>query len=83
MTLDDPDEVVLGKEPILHGDDVLGYVSSAGYGYSIGRGIAYGYLPGEHSEVGTKLDVLYFGERRRVTVTTEPLYDPTMERLKS
>jgi len=83
MTLDDPDEVVLGKEPIFHGDDVLGYVSSAGYGYSIGRGIAYGYLPVEHSEIGTKLDVLYFGERRRVTVTAEPLYDPVMERLKS
>ena len=83
MTLDDPDEVVLGKEPILHGDDVLGYVSSAGYGYSIGRGIAYGYLPVEHSDIGTKLEVLYFGKRRQVTVTAEPLYDPVMDRLKA
>jgi glycine cleavage system aminomethyltransferase T len=83
MTLDDPDAVVLGKEPILRGDDLLGYVTSAGYGYTIGRCIVYGYLPVEHSEPGTKVDVLYFGERRPATVAVEPLYDPAMERLKS
>ena len=83
MTLDDPDAVVMGKEPILHADDVLGYVTSAGYGYTIGRGIVYGYLPAEHSQVGTRVDVLYFGERRAATVAAEPLFDPTMERLKS
>ena len=83
MTLDDPDAVILGKEPILHGDRVLGYVTSAGYGYTIGRGISYGYLPVENSKFGTKLDVLYFGQRLPVTVTSEPLYDPGMERLKS
>jgi glycine cleavage system aminomethyltransferase T len=83
VTLDDPDAVVMGKEPILRGDDVLGYVTSAGYGYTIGRGIVYGYLPVQHSRVGTKVDVLYFGERRQATVAAEPLYDPTMERLKS
>jgi glycine cleavage system aminomethyltransferase T/glycine/D-amino acid oxidase-like deaminating enzyme len=83
MTLDDPDAVVLGKEPILRGDDVLGYVTSASYGYTIGRCIVYGYLPVEHSEPATRVDVLYFGERRPATVAVEPLYDPAMERLKS
>ena len=32
MTLDDPAAVVMGKEPILEGDRVLGYVTSANYG---------------------------------------------------
>ena len=41
----------------------LGYVTSANYGHSIGRGIAYGYLPTEYADVGTKVDVVYFGER--------------------
>ena len=35
--------------------EVLGYVTSANYGHSIGRGIVYGYLPMSHSEVGTGL----------------------------
>ena len=76
MTLDDPSAVVTGKEPILDGDEVLGYVTSANYGHSIGRGIACAYLPGHYWTVGTKVEVLYFGERLAATVAREPLYDP-------
>ena len=82
MTLDDPNCVVVGKEPILDGDRVLGYVTSANYGHSIGRGIVYGYLPVDHAEAGTSVDVLYFGERLQATVANEPLYDPDGRRMK-
>ena len=46
--------MVVGKEPILDGDHVLGYVTSASYGHSIGRGIAYGYLPIDYADVGNE-----------------------------
>ena len=82
MTLDDPNCVVVGKEPILDGDRVLGYATSANYGHSIGRGIVYGYLPIDHAAAGTKVDVLYFGERLKATVANEPLYDPDGRRMK-
>ena len=55
MTLNDPNAVVMGKEPILNGDRVLGYVTSANYGHSIGLGIAYGYLPMNYAEWGPAL----------------------------
>ena len=83
MTLDDPNCVVVGKEPILDGDRVLGYATSANYGHSIGRGIVYGYLPIDHAEAGTSVDVLYFGERLQATVANEPLYDPDGRRMKA
>ncbi len=82
LTLDDPGAVVMGKEPLLDGDRVLSYVTSAGYGHSIGRGIVYGYLPSGYTEPGTSVDVLYFGERIPATVAREPLYDPAGERMK-
>ncbi len=82
MTLDDSARVVMGKEPILDGDRVLGYVTSANYGHSIGRGIVYGYLPVEYDEVGTAVDVLYFGERLQATVAREPLYDPNGDKMR-
>ncbi len=82
MTLDVPDAVVMGKEPVFIGDDVFGYVTSADYGYSIDAGIAYGYLPVEHSDVGTAVEIEYFGERYPATVSEEPLWDPKSERLK-
>ena len=83
MTLDDPSAVVMGKEPILDGDRVLSYVTSAGYGHSIGRGIVYGYLPMSHVNEGTSVDVLYFGNRIPATVVKEPLYDPSGEKMKA
>ena len=82
ITLDDPDRVVMGKEPILDGDRVLGYVTSAAYGYTIGRGIAYGYLPISHAAQGTAVQIEFFGERLAATVAREPLYDPEGLRLK-
>ena len=36
VTLDDPNAVVLGKEPIRSDGRVVGYATSAGYGYSVG-----------------------------------------------
>ena len=84
LTLDDARAVVLGKEPICSGSDgsTLGFVTSANYGYSVGRFIAYGYLPKSHAAVGTQVAIEYFGERHGATVAEEPLYDPKNLRLK-
>ena len=83
VTLDDSSAVVLGKEPILSGGDVVGYATSAGYGYSIGRCIVYGYLPVELAVPGTPVEVEYFDERLPATVAEDPLWDPKGERLRA
>jgi heterotetrameric sarcosine oxidase gamma subunit len=83
MTLDDPAAVVMGKEPILDGERVVGYVTSANTGYSLGKGIMYGYLPRECAIEGTPVEVEYFGKRYRARVAREPLYDPENVKLKS
>jgi glycine cleavage system aminomethyltransferase T len=82
MTFEDPSMVVMGKEPIRHDGEVVAYVTSAGYGYSIGRGIVYGYLPVELATEGTRVEVEYFDERFPATVAAEPLFDPKGARLK-
>jgi glycine cleavage system aminomethyltransferase T len=82
MTLDDPDAVVMGKEPIWADGRVVSYVTSANYGYSIGRAIAYGYLPAELANEGTAVEIDYFGDRLAAFVAAEPLWDPAGERLR-
>ena len=82
MTLDDPAAVVMGKEPIRHDRRVVSYVTSAAYGYSIGRAIAYGYLPAVLAVEGTPVEVDYFDDRVQATVAADPLWDPKGERLK-
>ena len=76
LLFDDRTHLVMGKEPVLKGDRRIGYVTSANFGYTVGRSIAYAYLPAEHAEVGTSVEVEYFGRRYPATVSEEPLYDP-------
>lgn len=87
LTLDEPGAIVLGKEPIMSIDDsngrALGYVTSADFGYSIGKHIAYGYLPATFADQGRKVHIIYFGKRITATVDADPLFDPAMKRLKT
>ncbi|MDJ0595992.1 MAG: FAD-dependent oxidoreductase [Pleurocapsa sp. MO_226.B13] len=69
LTLEDPNLVVMGKEPVLSGEKILGYVTSAGYGYSLGKCIVYAYLPLNYTKPGTTVEIEYFGDRYWVTVT--------------
>jgi glycine cleavage system aminomethyltransferase T/glycine/D-amino acid oxidase-like deaminating enzyme len=83
LTLDGPEANVLGKEPVYSGDACVGYVTSAAYGYTIGKGIAYAWLPSELSTPGTALTIGYFDRRLPAVVAAEPLFDPAMTRLRA
>jgi heterotetrameric sarcosine oxidase gamma subunit len=83
LTLDAREAVALGYEPIMAGDACIGHVTSANFGYSIGKFIVYGYLPSEFATEGTRLEVIYFGERFGATVAPDPLFDPKMARMKA
>ncbi|MFC5033697.1 GcvT family protein [Streptomyces sp. DSM 41987] len=82
LTIDDPSAVVMGKEPVYDGDRPVGYVTSASYGYTIGKGIAYAWLPAELATPGHVLHVGYFDQRVAAQVADEPLFDPSMSRLR-
>ncbi len=73
-----------GFEPVYaDGERPVAYVSSGGYGHTVGRSIALAYLPVEHAAVGTELEIGILGERRPAVVTEQPLLDPAGERLLS
>jgi glycine cleavage system aminomethyltransferase T len=81
LTVNDGRSVVLGKEPVFVDGRPQGYVTSAAFGYTIGKPIAYAYLPSTVVE-GNIVEIEYFGRRIQATVTPEPLYDPQMNRLR-
>ncbi len=81
LTIDDGRTVVLGKEPVFVDGVPAGYVTSAAYGYTIGKPIAYAWLP-ESADVGSGVEIEYFGRRVPATVAAEPLFDPAMERIR-
>ena len=83
ILLEDPRSVALGNEPVRVGGDIAGRVTTGGYGYTVGKSIAYAYVPPEHAEAGTAVEIEIFGEWIAGEVRTEPLFDPKMERVKA
>ncbi|OIQ71096.1 dimethylglycine oxidase [mine drainage metagenome] len=81
--IDDITRVALGNEPVRHNGEVIGRVKSGGQGHSIGKSIAYAYLPIAHTEPGTKVEIEIFGEWLDGTIAKDPLFDPTGERIKA
>ncbi|WP_371830466.1 GcvT family protein [Antrihabitans cavernicola] len=81
IVFDDPDAVVLGKEPVRIDGSTAGYVTSAGYSATIGRTIAYAWLPADVA-VGAAVSVDFLGEGHTATVHTEPVVDPEMSRIR-
>jgi glycine cleavage system aminomethyltransferase T len=82
LTIDNPFDVVAGKEPVFVDGRAAGYVTSAAYGYTIGKGIAYAWLPADAAAPGTPVGIGYFDRRVQAVVAAEPLFDPKMTRLR-
>ncbi|MGH6736725.1 MAG: GcvT family protein [Methyloceanibacter sp.] len=84
----DPSIVLLGRETIYRDGKRVGWLTSGGYGYTVGRSIGYGYV--RDPEHGVDRDKVLSGryelevatERVPAEVFLDPLYDPTMSRIK-
>jgi len=81
--LENPEQVVLGKEPVMHQNKVVGYVTSAYFGHTVGKPLAYAWVPIDLSAIGTKLSIRYFDKDYPASVGQDPQFDPQMTRLKS
>ena len=82
--LDDPRAIALGSEPVrAAGGEIVGRVTSGGYGYAVDASIAFAYVPLSHGDPGTPLAVDIFGDWVNAEVRAEPLYDPKGERIRA
>ncbi|TFV59505.1 FAD-dependent oxidoreductase [Mycobacterium sp. PS03-16] len=81
IVFEDPSAVVLGKEPVFRDDRCAGYVTSAGFSATVGRTIAYAWLPAD-AATGESVTVDYRGTRHRAVIHPEPVVDPDMLRIR-
>ncbi|MGQ0486323.1 MAG: GcvT family protein [Hyphomicrobiales bacterium] len=88
LTTEREDIVLLGRETILRNGELAGFLTSGGYGYTVGRPIGYGYV---RNGAGVTEDYVRSGnyelvvakETVKAKVHLEPLYDPGNVRVKS
>jgi 4-methylaminobutanoate oxidase (formaldehyde-forming) len=82
LVLDDPLAVCLGNEPVRVDGEVVGRVTSGGYGFAVERSIAYAYLPPDQG-IGTRGEAELFGAWVGFEAVREPLYDSGNERIRA
>ncbi len=87
FTVEDPATILLGRETILRDGEFAGYLSSGGFGYTVGKPIGYGYLRKAEGvdEAWIKAgsyELVVAGQRVPARVWLEPMYDPAGSRVK-
>lgn len=76
----------IGDEAIWRDGEVVGWVTSGGYCYAVGRSYATGYvragaLAGGGAAAAWEIEIL--GDRRLAALQPEPLFDPSGARLRA
>lgn len=88
FAVDDPDVVLLGRETIFRNGQRVGWLASAGWGYTVEKNVGLGYV---RDPAGVDADYVMSGEydlevateRVKATPFLRPLYDPDMTRIKA
>ena len=88
FTVDDPAVVLLGRETIYRNGERVGWLSSGGYGHTIGKPVGYGLIRrmdgvSEDFIRSGDYELEVAGERFAARLHLEPLYDPANLRVKS
>jgi 4-methylaminobutanoate oxidase (formaldehyde-forming) len=88
FTVTAPDAVLVGRETILRDGEPVGYLTSGGYGYTVGRNIGYGYvrnaagLSDDWLRAG-RYSLVIAGDEAPAELALAPLYDPEGTRIRA
>jgi dimethylglycine dehydrogenase len=82
FTVDAGDADAIGDEPVWRDGKVVGWITSGGYGHSVGKSIALGYVPTSFAAAQSGFEIEILGERRRAAIARDPLHDPAGERMR-
>ncbi|MDP6979425.1 MAG: FAD-dependent oxidoreductase [Myxococcota bacterium] len=88
FSVDDPDAVLLGRETIFRDGQRVGWLRSAGFGYTVGKGIGYGYVRdpkgvGSAALRSSDYELEVATSRVPAQLHLRPLVDPGMRRVRS
>ena len=71
-----------GGEPVLRDGECVGYLTSGGYGHTIGKTLALGYIRGDTVASNAPFDVEVIGKPRPARRLDRPPVDPDGERMR-
>lgn len=88
FTIDDPEPLLLGDEPIYRDGVLVGRTTSGSFGHTLGRSVGMGYVENEEGVDAALIrsgsyEIEIAAERFAATASLRPPYDPGGERVRS
>jgi dimethylglycine dehydrogenase len=77
------DADALGNEPLFVGPAIIGRATAGGYGHVLGKSLALAYVQAAYAPVGTEMEILILGEKKRATVLPDSPLDTENARLRA
>ena len=72
-----------GSEAIYQGDELVGRVTSGGYGWRVGKSLALAMVRPDLAHVGAQFEIAILGVRHRATIIADTPFDPDNNALRS
>jgi dimethylglycine dehydrogenase len=82
LAVDASDADAAGYEPVWLGSEMVGFVTSGGYGHCVDTSLAMAYLQSSVVDEQSDLSVTILGERRGCRILKQAPVDPTGARMK-
>src|SRR6185437_14537883 len=83
FAVDAADADAIGDEPIWRDGRVIGWVTSGGYGHTVGQSLAMGYIEQAEAQATDGFEIEIIGERRPARRLPAPAYDPEGLRMRA
>jgi dimethylglycine dehydrogenase len=82
LAVEDKGADAIGDEPIWHAGKVLGWITSGGYGHTVGQSLALGYVDAAVAKEMDEFEVEIMGVRCPARRLSAPLFDPSGARMR-
>jgi len=89
LKLDDPDPLLYHNEPVYRNGTMVGYITSAMYGHTVGASLGFAYVDCPDGDttsayiLSADYEIEIAGQRFSASPSLQPLYDPKMLKVKS
>lgn len=87
FALDDPEPLLYHNEPVFRNGELVGYLTSASFGHTLGRSVGLGYVRNNAGvdvafATSGRYEIEVAGTRYMARASLKPMYDPASEKMR-
>ena len=83
LEVDAVDADATGYEPVWQSGAIVGFITSGGYGHTVGKSLAMALVAPDLAEIGSELSAHIVGAERKARIISPSPYDPAGKAMRA